>query len=250
MGGVLTENKWKMQWKSYEKSMAVEGEPIMYVKVVLAIYEKELGNSRNLFLYFGADARASDNGKVKGNESEQYVAAFSKYKTCLQAKKLMETECLANASQNAQLRKLAAILSVIRNLKRLSVRYPKPMVKMKLELFSLLKLLREADMLGVSRRKVVYQGAHAWGLEQGLQVNASKALPSSTKETMAVADVLNSALDEEIAHDSKVMVKGEEVGKYHDANKLTKGLLDKLVQRRGVLDSGIKLVQYIAVQGL
>ncbi|KAG6394872.1 hypothetical protein SASPL_145462 [Salvia splendens] len=138
-----------------------------------------------------------------------------------------EHGCLANACQNAQSRELATILSVIKNLKR------------------------EADILGVSRRKVVCQGAHAWGLEQGLQVNASKAIPSSTKETMAVRDVLNSALDEGITLDSKVLVKGEEFGKYHDTYKLTKGLLDKLIQRRG--GAGFleyKLVQYIIVQGL
>ncbi|KAG6434184.1 hypothetical protein SASPL_105806 [Salvia splendens] len=172
-----------LYWVHLSASMAVEGEPIMHVNDAFAIYEEELGNSRNLFLYFGADARA---GKRLDN-----------------AKKFMETECLANASQNAQLRKLATILSVIRNLKR------------------------EADMLGASRIKVVCQGAHAWGLEQGLRVNASKALPSSTKETMTVCDVLNSTLDEEIAPDSKVLVKGEEVSEYHDAYKLTKGLFDK-----------------------
>ncbi|KAG6418198.1 hypothetical protein SASPL_120398 [Salvia splendens] len=44
------------------------------------------------------------------------------------------------------------------------------MVKMKLELFSLRELLREADMLGVLRKKVACQGAHAWNLEQGLLV--------------------------------------------------------------------------------
>ncbi|KAG6385456.1 hypothetical protein SASPL_154291 [Salvia splendens] len=150
-GGVLTTTKWKMQWKSYGKSMAVDGELIMAGKRL-------------------------DNGKVKGNELEQF---------------------------------------------------PKPTVKMKLVLILFCELLREVDMLGVSRIKVVCQGAHAWGLEQGLRVNASKALPSSTKETMTVRDVLNSALDEEIAPDSKVLVNGEEVRKYHGAYNLTKGLLDK-----------------------
>ncbi|KAG6412362.1 hypothetical protein SASPL_125039 [Salvia splendens] len=36
-------------------------------------------------------------------------------------------------------------------------------------------------MLGVLRRKVACQGAHAWGLEQGLRVIASRALSSSAK---------------------------------------------------------------------
>ena len=119
------------------------------------------------------------------------------------------------------MRELATIFSVIRNLKRLLVRFPKPMVKMKLVLISFCELLR----------KVACQGAYAWGLEQGLRVNASEALPSLERETMAARDVLNSALDEEITPDLKVLAKGEEVGKYQDAYKLTKEFFTSVVQR-------------------
>ncbi|XP_042030132.1 uncharacterized protein LOC121777066 [Salvia splendens] len=117
MGGVLVATNWKMHWESYGESMAVEGEPIMPVKDALVIYEKEFGNSRNFLLQFGVDARAGErlyHGKVNGIEYVQYIVAFSYYITCSQAKEL------------------TAILSVIRNLNRFSVRFPKPMVKMKL----------------------------------------------------------------------------------------------------------------------
>ncbi|KAG6436996.1 hypothetical protein SASPL_101903 [Salvia splendens] len=76
-----------------------------------------------------------------------------------------------------------------KELKRLFVRFPKPMVKMKLELFSLRKLLREADMLGVLRRKVACQGAHAWSLEQGLLVTELMTFNFS----MLAIDHVNSA---------------------------------------------------------
>ncbi|XP_047971803.1 pyruvate dehydrogenase E1 component subunit beta-1, mitochondrial-like [Salvia hispanica] len=92
-------------------------------------------------------------------------------------------------------------------------------------------------MLGVLRRKVVCQGAHAWGLEHGLRVIASRALSSSAK-TMTVRDALNSALDEEMSADPKVFVMGEEVGEYQGAYKITKGLLDKYGPER-VLDTPI-----------
>ncbi|XP_042041744.1 pyruvate dehydrogenase E1 component subunit beta-1, mitochondrial-like [Salvia splendens] len=99
------------------------------------------------------------------------------------------------------------------------------------------ELYREADMLGVLRREVACQGAHAWGLEQGLRVIASRALSSSAK-AMTVRDALNSALDEEMSADPKVFVMGEEVGEYQGAYKITKGLLDKYGPER-VLDAPI-----------
>lgn len=49
---------------------------------------------------------------------------------------------------------------------------------------------------------------------------------SGTKE-MTVRDAINSALDEELARDSKVFVLGEEVGEYQGAYKITRNLLDK-----------------------
>ena len=39
---------------------------------------------------------------------------------------------------------------------------------------------------------------------------------------MNVRDALNSALDEELARDSKVFLMGEEVGQYNGAYKVTK----------------------------
>lgn len=45
--------------------------------------------------------------------------------------------------------------------------------------------------------------------------------------TLTVRDAINSALDEELARDSKVFVLGEEVGQYQGAYKVTKGLSDK-----------------------
>jgi len=44
---------------------------------------------------------------------------------------------------------------------------------------------------------------------------------------MTVRDALNSALDEELVRDPKVLIIGEEVGQYQGAYKVTKGLLDK-----------------------
>lgn len=69
--------------------------------------------------------------KVKGIdlELEQYGAEFSEYKTFSQENKLKEAECLPSARQIATVRDLAVTM---RNLTRLPVRIPKPMVKMKL----------------------------------------------------------------------------------------------------------------------
>jgi len=44
---------------------------------------------------------------------------------------------------------------------------------------------------------------------------------------MTVRDALNSALDEELVRDPKVLIIGEEVGQYQGAYKVTKGLLEK-----------------------
>ncbi|KAL8140875.1 hypothetical protein V2J09_006896 [Rumex salicifolius] len=55
---------------------------------------------------------------------------------------------------------------------------------------------------------------------------------------MNVRDALNSALDEEMAADSKVFIMGEEVGEYQGAYKITKGLLDKYGPER-VIDTPI-----------
>ncbi|KAL6011718.1 hypothetical protein ACLOJK_002182 [Asimina triloba] len=55
---------------------------------------------------------------------------------------------------------------------------------------------------------------------------------------MIVRDALNSALDEELSADPKVLLMGEEVGEYQGAYKVSKGLLDKYGPER-VLDTPI-----------
>jgi pyruvate dehydrogenase E1 component beta subunit len=55
---------------------------------------------------------------------------------------------------------------------------------------------------------------------------------------MTVRDALNEALAEELEHNPKVFVLGEEVAQYNGAYKVTKGLLDKFGDKR-VIDSPI-----------
>ena len=75
----------------------------------------------------------------------------------------------------------------------------------------------------------------------------SKALPSSTKETMTVCYALNAALDEEISADSKVSVMGEVVEKYQGTYKITKGLLYKYGPGR-VPDTTITMVGFARIR--
>lgn len=44
---------------------------------------------------------------------------------------------------------------------------------------------------------------------------------------MAVRDALNAAMDEMMETDRDIIVMGEEVGQYHGAYKVTRGLLEK-----------------------
>ena len=55
---------------------------------------------------------------------------------------------------------------------------------------------------------------------------------------MTNRQALNSALDEELAHDENVFLMGEEVGQYHGAYKISKGLLDKYGEKR-IVDTPI-----------
>lgn len=55
---------------------------------------------------------------------------------------------------------------------------------------------------------------------------------------MTVRDALNSALDEEIARDEKVLLMGEEVALYDGAYKVSKGLHAKYGDKR-VIDTPI-----------
>ena len=49
---------------------------------------------------------------------------------------------------------------------------------------------------------------------------------------MTVRDALNAALDEELAHDEKVYIMGEEVALYDGAYKVTRGLYQKYGEKR------------------
>lgn len=98
-------------------------------------------------------------------------------------------------------------------------------------------------MLGVLRQKAASRSSSASNLAQSLRrfQNALSVLPrnysTATKE-MTVREALNSALDEEMSADPKVVLMGEEVGEYQGAYKISKGLLEKYGPER-VLDTPI-----------
>jgi len=49
---------------------------------------------------------------------------------------------------------------------------------------------------------------------------------------VSVREALNMAIDEELAHDPKVFIMGEEVARYNGAYKVTKGLNDKWGEKK------------------
>jgi len=55
---------------------------------------------------------------------------------------------------------------------------------------------------------------------------------STDAKKLTIRDVLNTALDEELARDDKVFIMGEEVARYNGAYKITKGLHAKYGDRR------------------
>ncbi|GKA17554.1 pyruvate dehydrogenase E1 component subunit beta-1, mitochondrial isoform X1 [Tanacetum coccineum] len=61
-----------------------------------------------------------------------------------------------------------------------------------------------------------------------------------------VRDVLNSALDEDMATDPDVFVMGEQVGEYQGTYEITKGLLDKYGPER-VVDTPITKVGFVGI---
>merc|ERR1719170_104094 len=65
----------------------------------------------------------------------------------------------------------------------------------------------------------------------------STSLPASQK-TLTNRDALNQALDEELAHDERVFIMGEEVAQYDGAYKVTRGLWKKWGDKR-VIDTPI-----------
>lgn len=58
------------------------------------------------------------------------------------------------------------------------------------------------------------------------------------EKEVTIRDALNQALDEELAHDERVFLMGEEVAQYNGAYKVSKGLLDKYGPKR-VVDTPI-----------
>jgi pyruvate dehydrogenase E1 component beta subunit len=63
---------------------------------------------------------------------------------------------------------------------------------------------------------------------------------------MTVRDALNSALDEEMEHDDKVFIMGEEVAEYQGAYKITRGLLQKYGPKR-VRDTPITEIGFTGI---
>lgn len=57
-------------------------------------------------------------------------------------------------------------------------------------------------------------------------------------QKMAVRDALNAGIDEMMARDETVMMMGEEVGAYHGAYKVSRGLLEKYGEKR-IIDTPI-----------
>lgn len=74
-----------------------------------------------------------------------------------------------------------------------------------------------------------------------VHVNAPRirrALISTKAEKITIRDVLNKALDDELARDKNVIIIGEEVGQYQGAYKITKNLIQKYGPER-VIDTPI-----------
>ncbi|RNA34147.1 pyruvate dehydrogenase E1 component subunit mitochondrial [Brachionus plicatilis] len=78
--------------------------------------------------------------------------------------------------------------------------------------------------------------------KNGLHV--TKVAPSTVQ--MTVRDALNSAIDEELARDQKVILIGEEVAKYDGAYKVSKGLFAKYGETR-VIDTPISEMGFTGI---
>lgn len=61
---------------------------------------------------------------------------------------------------------------------------------------------------------------------------------SNGKQVVEMREALRQAIDEEMEHDSRVFLMGEEVGEYNGAYKVSKGLLDKWGPKR-IIDTPI-----------
>jgi pyruvate dehydrogenase E1 component beta subunit len=83
-------------------------------------------------------------------------------------------------------------------------------------------------------RKVVNSNTHANTLFIARNFTVSKF----NRIEVTIRDALNRALDEELEHDPRVFLIGEEVGDYQGAYKITKGLIQKYGKAR-VIDTPI-----------
>ena len=72
-----------------------------------------------------------------------------------------------------------------------------------------------------------WQGALRAAASSSSASSSSSSSSSSSVGELTVRDALQSALDEEMDRDEKVFILGEEVGQYHGAYKVTRGLLEK-----------------------
>ena len=63
-------------------------------------------------------------------------------------------------------------------------------------------------------------------------------LPCRSFAKLTNREALNKALDEELEANEKVFLMGEEVGQYHGAYKMSKGLIDKYGPKR-IIDTPI-----------
>jgi len=78
------------------------------------------------------------------------------------------------------------------------------------------------------------------------QFASSSAAGADGSKEVTIRDALNIALDEELAHDERVFLIGEEVAQYNGAYKVSKGLLDKYGPRR-VVDTPITEMGFTGV---
>ena len=74
--------------------------------------------------------------------------------------------------------------------------------------------------------------AGAWVRQAAAGGARASASASGGGGELTVRDALQSALDEEMERDEKVFILGEEVGQYHGAYKVTRGLLEKYGPKR------------------
>eukprot|EP00897_Mesotaenium_endlicherianum_P004398 jgi/Mesen1/3987/ME000210S03224 len=103
-----------------------------------------------------------------------------------------------------------------------------------------MQALRLAHRRLATSIRTTVQGCNSYSVSHGVPAAASaqRSFSASGGGEMTVRDALNSAIDEEMAADSKVFMMGEEVGEYQGAYKITKGLLQKYGPDR-VLDTPI-----------